>query len=262
MAAYVDLTIDEDPNANSTLLRMNDDASLALALQLQSEEWTAMTMTALTAMTGGGDKKRSRGSDSIIMLGSESKESPPQVTLFTLELSKSSRAVCAVCNEKIPKDVVRCSVQYPNALFSSWQHLKCTIFDKSITRAEDISGFDLLEKEEHRNEAINQLIESADKADEANNPIDPNELVRKDWKTALEPPATLLMPLLPYQKEGLGWMVYQEDSNFRGGILADGECPYFTPSDTSSNSNRLSLSCPSNRNGNGQDDSDYCIASP
>ena len=39
--------------------------------------------------------------------------------------------------------------------------------------------------------------------------MDPNELVRKEWNTPLEPHSDLLMPLLPYQKEGLGWMVNQ-----------------------------------------------------
>lgn len=31
----------------------------------------------------------------------------------------------------------------------------------------------------------------------------------------------LLMPLLPYQKEGLGWMIHQEQCTVHGGILAD-----------------------------------------
>jgi len=39
--------------------------------------------------------------------------------------------------------------------------------------------------------------------------VDPNELVRKEWNTPVEPHSDLLMPLLPYQKEGLGWMVDQ-----------------------------------------------------
>jgi hypothetical protein len=39
----------------------------------------------------------------------------------------------------------------------------------------------------------------------------------------MEPPGTLLMPLLPYQKEGLGWLYNQEtQSETFGGILADG----------------------------------------
>ena len=38
----------------------------------------------------------------------------------------------------------------------------------------------------------------------------------------VEPSSDLLMPLLPYQREGLGWMVHQElGNNNYGGILAD-----------------------------------------
>jgi SNF2 family DNA or RNA helicase len=50
--------------------------------------------------------------------------------------------------------------------------------------------------------------------------IEPDELVRKDWTVPVEPHANLLMPLLPYQKEGLGWMLHQEQTA-HGGILAD-----------------------------------------
>ena len=43
----------------------------------------------------------------------------------------------------------------------------------------------------------------------------------EEWKTQREPADTLLAPMLPYQKEGLGWLCHQEDSELRGGILAD-----------------------------------------
>lgn len=36
-----------------------------------------------------------------------------------------------------------------------------------------------------------------------------------------EPPPELLMPLLPFQKEWLAWSLKQEESEFKGGILAD-----------------------------------------
>ena len=36
-----------------------------------------------------------------------------------------------------------------------------------------------------------------------------------------DPPAGLLMPLLPFQRESLAWMCAQEDTKFKGGILAD-----------------------------------------
>lgn len=37
----------------------------------------------------------------------------------------------------------------------------------------------------------------------------------------MEPPAELLMTLLPYQKEFLAWAVKQERGDIKGGILAD-----------------------------------------
>ena len=37
----------------------------------------------------------------------------------------------------------------------------------------------------------------------------------------MEPPAELLMPLLPYQKQFLAWAIKQERGTVKGGILAD-----------------------------------------
>ena len=37
----------------------------------------------------------------------------------------------------------------------------------------------------------------------------------------MEPPAEMLMSLLPFQKEFLAWAISQERSEIRGGILAD-----------------------------------------
>jgi DNA repair protein RAD16 len=38
---------------------------------------------------------------------------------------------------------------------------------------------------------------------------------------AVDPPLTLTAVLLPFQREGLGWMLAQEAGPFAGGILAD-----------------------------------------
>jgi SNF2 family DNA or RNA helicase len=52
-------------------------------------------------------------------------------------------------------------------------------------------------------------------------PINPDDLIRKEWTEKAEPPAELIGTMLPYQLEGLGWMLHQEASTMRGGILAD-----------------------------------------
>ena len=66
-----------------------------------------------------------------------------------------------------------------------------------------------------------RLIQSATEEDEDAKPLDPDSLVRKTWTEKKEPSDDLLMPLLPYQKEGLGWMSSQEHADVHGGILAD-----------------------------------------
>ncbi|DBA87235.1 hypothetical protein WJX77_012520 [Trebouxia sp. C0004] len=51
--------------------------------------------------------------------------------------------------------------------------------------------------------------------------IDPEALVNSKVYEQMEPPAEMLMCLLPFQKEFLAWAVSQERSEIRGGILAD-----------------------------------------
>lgn len=52
--------------------------------------------------------------------------------------------------------------------------------------------------------------------------INLDELVQKKGPVDVkEPPPELLMPLLPFQKEWLAWSLKQEESEFKGGILAD-----------------------------------------
>lgn len=51
--------------------------------------------------------------------------------------------------------------------------------------------------------------------------MDPEALVKSKVYEQMEPPAEMLMSLLPFQKEFLAWAVAQERSEIRGGILAD-----------------------------------------
>ena len=94
------------------------------------------------------------------------------------------------------------------------------VFHKSVVDATTIDGYSELLKADQ--ELLHQrLIKSATEEDEDAKPLDPDSLVRKTWTEKKEPSADLLMPLLPYQKEGLGWMSSQEHAEVHGGILAD-----------------------------------------
>ena len=142
------------------------------------------------------------------------------VPTYVVEMSKSGRSKCARCEEMIQNKTPRCKVMYPRAMFSSTQHLTCTVFDPSVQVAESIDGYFSLPPDMQAL-VIDRLRVSPDEHRLMQEKVDPDDLVRHEWSEQVEPPATLLMPLLPYQKEGLAWMLSKENSTTRGGMLAD-----------------------------------------
>ncbi len=141
---------------------------------------------------------------------------------YIVELAKSGRAECKRCGEKIENRAIRIGVILEGdwGLFTRWQHLACTIFHASLLTCNDIDGFHELNSD-HQNEVEVRFEASKNEEDEDMKPLDPDALVRKCWNTSIEPCSDLLMPLLPYQKEGLAWMLNQERCSIHGGILAD-----------------------------------------
>ena len=149
---------------------------------------------------------------------------PEEAPNYLLELAKSGRSKCKKCDDLIPVSVVRVGVETdcgPYGMQFLWQHLSCTIFHSAITDPlNQLDGFQ--ELDDNDKILVSQRIEaSKHEIDRDYIPVNPDELVRVDWTEPLEAPNELLMPLLPYQKEGLGWMVHQEASAMAGGILAD-----------------------------------------
>ena len=200
------------------------DSDEALARQLQDEEYSSVLSSVQT--NRNAEALEDEFLKDVVVNSSEfpgqqktSKSTKgPQQTQYAVEISKSGRAKCGVCTEAIANRAVRCQVWYPKCLFPNWQHLECTAFDSRITCGEDIDGYGLLDQEDQDKVCV-QIAQGAKLDLDA--PINPDELVRKEWDQPLEPPETLMMPLLPFQKEGLGWMNNQEKSSSRGGILAD-----------------------------------------
>jgi DNA repair protein RAD16 len=146
-------------------------------------------------------------------------EEPPT---YIVEVAKSGRAECKKCENKIDNKAIRVGVLVDGewGLFTRWQHLHCTVFHKSVESAESLDGYQELTVEQ-KADIQKRVEESANEVDEDSLPVDPDELVRKAWDKPVEPSPDLLMPLLPYQKEGLGWMINQEMNDTHGGILAD-----------------------------------------
>lgn len=60
-----------------------------------------------------------------------------------MEIAKSSRADCKRCEKKIAKDTLRVGIILEGdwGLFTRWQHLECTIFNKALPAVTDIEGY-------------------------------------------------------------------------------------------------------------------------
>lgn len=100
-------------------------------------------------------------------------------------------------------------------LFTSWQHLACTIFHKSCCSVENIEGYNAM-NEKDKEEIRQRWADSQNEDDDDMAEVNPDDMVRSAWKHPAEPSTDLLMPLLPYQKEGLGWMLNQEGISVAG----------------------------------------------
>lgn len=171
-----------------------------------------------------------------------------KVYLFVTEYSKSSRARCRLCSEKIPKDEVRCGtpIAWRGGDFgyiNSWSHLKCTRAPDGFECTEkQIWGLKNLSKDDqelvrshlliqthipiHSLTHTHQVLTEVKKKGLPSHikKIDPNdpEFLQKRKLKRVKCANTVTATLLPYQEEGLGWMLSQEnDTEFKGGILAD-----------------------------------------
>jgi len=170
-------------------------------------------------------KNEERDDDVIVLDGAgepAKSTSTAAIPSYVVEISKSGRAECRKCDEKITNKVLRVGVMLEGdwGLFTRWQHLHCTTFHSSLESVDRIDGYNGLSPE-NKDLVEKRFLESKSEIDYDFQPLNPDDLVRKCWETPMEPSSDLLMPLLPYQKEGLGWMVHQENSDCRGGILAD-----------------------------------------
>ena len=83
-----------------------------------------------------------------------------------------------------------------------------------------IDGYKELEKSDQE-KLCARILESANEEDEDALPLDPDSVVKETRAETKEPSEDLLIPLLPFQKEGLAWMSSQEHCDTHGGVLAD-----------------------------------------
>ncbi|KEP67580.1 UNVERIFIED_CONTAM: SWI2/SNF2-containing protein RAD16 [Hammondia hammondi] len=85
----------------------------------------------------------------------------------------------------------------------------------SVVAPAEAAAWLAAEKEKRRAEGDEEFPEDGDIADVMRN------LVKRQIEGRRPAPPDLLLPLLPFQEEGLWWLCRQEQSEVRGGILAD-----------------------------------------
>jgi len=163
----------------------------------------------------------------------EAQRSKLLVKIWEVGKAKSGRSNCRRCGHFIEKDSIRFAypTKHPGGRFGAipvWLHMNCAAV--ALTEDEEL-GKDLDINSLHEDTAMYDDLTSDEKQllrHTLSNPEPEDECMsaltskKTQELVAMEPPAGLKADLYPYQKEGLGWMVGQENNpDARGGILAD-----------------------------------------
>lgn len=138
------------------------------------------------------------------------------------EIARSGRSRCRKCSEMIDKGDVRFGtpIRDPRGEFgyiSAWQHVRCSRVENISDIPTKIFGLSQLDSK------LQQQVQSEISKRDAPQleTLSPDDLVKRSKLPMADVPTTLLQHLLPFQKEGIWWMVKQEESDVKSGILAD-----------------------------------------
>lgn len=151
---------------------------------------------------------------------------------LVVQYSPSNRASCRRCGDKIDKDVLR--LAYPfryresEDAYSIYLHTECYapevfgIKEKELRTR--IFGFEALNNTERSN--LWKSMRSSSRADKANSEAQAavdeyaNGCICDAPAPVVAVPKQIVVPMLPFQQEGLAWMCQQEKTG-TGGVLAD-----------------------------------------
>ena len=157
-----------------------------------------------------------------------------QVHRLIVQYSKSGRAKCRKCSEKIANKELRIGKPIKwRGFISSWTHVKCywnEVEDEASFRPikkEEIYGFNLLTAADKK--VVLKQVKEFKPPDglEAITPDDPGFTKRGPLERVKQPKSVVLQ-LLPFQEEGYGWMKQQEESPL-GGVSVKLRCVLIFP---------------------------------
>eukprot|EP00854_Cymbomonas_tetramitiformis_P030583 gene30583-38254_t len=147
--------------------------------------------------------------------------------MYMVEYSKSGRARCRRCSEMISKDMVRVGlpIKWKGSAsaygwINSWCHPQCIRTEESNKKQVQalFYGLDKL-KAADKKLVLTEVTKT--ELPDALKPLDPDNETFFNVVTAPPPPPMMTRELLPFQQEGVAWMLAQEKSAIGGGILAD-----------------------------------------
>ncbi|ETI37904.1 hypothetical protein F443_16247 [Phytophthora nicotianae P1569] len=164
---------------------------------------------------------------------------------YFIEYAANGRAKCKSCEQKLLIKQLRVGVDIRHSIFGDgtyYKHLECTAIGlkaglaKGEAQGEDenkkpaktkkknndpIDGFSRLHAADQKR--VREYMEKNDENGVIDErlPLTDDHFNKKGRMPEKEPSKHLTATLLPYQREALAWMVGQEQSSYKGGILAD-----------------------------------------
>ncbi|KDO26826.1 hypothetical protein SPRG_20587 [Saprolegnia parasitica CBS 223.65] len=150
----------------------------------------------------------------------EAAPADPVYPIYKACYATSGRARCKTCEKTLEKDELVISVTLEHSRFginSYYKHVACSLLGDGIP----LVGLAALSKNDEAKMVALMAANRAAGLDDERIALREEDFIKREILPGKLPVATLTASLLPYQQEGLAWMVNQEASAYRGGILAD-----------------------------------------
>ena len=145
-----------------------------------------------------------------------------------VEYAKSGRARCGVCAELIAKNTVRVGtpLKYRGGDYgwiSKWMHPACYRVEGTTREELEASAYGLEALAEGDRELTLGHLLNPERPEVEATALDvtSDAFLCRPVIEPMEAPRALTRPLLAFQREGLRWMCDNEESDARGGVLAD-----------------------------------------
>lgn len=166
---------------------------------------------------------------------------------YFVEYAANGRSKCKSCEQKLLVKQLRVGIDIRHSIFGDttyYKHVECTMIglkagttadltteeadgkkvDNKLAKkknSDPIDGFSRLQAADQKRVREYMKKNDMDGVIDERLPLSDKHFNKKGRMPEKEPSKYLTATLLPYQREALAWMVGQEESSYKGGILAD-----------------------------------------